>query len=122
MVWPPRIGDRLPRADEASGILEKLRAYVLDRNHEDNQGKAHGFAVALGIDACSADHLASEIRAGISRSRISSVRLRPHGVNCVVEFEISGYGRYSERRSQIRTVWHFEFAGDRPRLITAFLR
>jgi hypothetical protein len=39
-----------------------------------------------------------------------------------LEFEILGIGRYSDRKSMVRTIWHFQAAGDRPRLITAYLR
>jgi hypothetical protein len=120
--WPPQVGEPLPRASEAVGITEKLRGYVLAQDHRDNQGKAHGFLVRLGIDLDTVEHLADEIRAGIANSRVSSVRPRPYGLNCVVEFEISGTCRYSDRSSRIRTIWHLRSPGDRPRLITAFLR
>jgi hypothetical protein len=97
------------------GIAEKLRDYVLVPAHGDNNGKANGFAQRLGIDIGSAEHLEHVLRAGIVRFPTSAVRLRPYGLSCAVEFEILGIGRYSDRKSTVRTIWHFQAAGDRPR-------
>ena len=49
MGWPPRAGELLTRAEEASGVREKLSGYSLNTSHEDGGPKARGFELILGI-------------------------------------------------------------------------
>lgn len=121
--WPPRIGDLLPRAIEAVGVHEKLATYCLAPAHRGGGEKARGFELALGITVREVDYLEQAIRRGIMTHPIASIRPNPiAGVNCVVEFPISGVGRYSDRRVDLRTVWQIPHLHGQPRLITAFPR
>jgi hypothetical protein len=123
MGWPPKVGELLPRADEAVGVRERLVTYSLDSDHADGSPKARGFALILGISLDSIDYLEAEIHAGILQAPVKSIRSNPpYGTNCVVEFPLRGVGRYSERVVPIRTIWEIAAAGSPPRLVSAFLR
>lgn len=103
----------LPRAGEAFGMREKLAGYSLDESHEEGGPKARGFRRVLGITLADLDHLEAEIAAGIARTPIASVRDNaPYGVNCVVD----------GRHAPVRTVWELRGPGDRPRLVSAYLK
>lgn len=113
----------MPRAAEPVGVRTKLLNYTLDPTHARAGAKARGLRVRLGIEAASIDHLETEIREGILRARIATVRPNPPwGFNCAVDFEIGGVGGYSARTAGMRTVWLVAEAKSRPALITAFLR
>jgi hypothetical protein len=121
MGWPPRVGELLPRAEEAYGIREKLAKYSLDPAHERGGPKAHGFAVILGITIESVDYVEAQIRLEIQRHPIQAVAdNRPYGWSCLVEFPIQGVGSYSERVANLRTVWELTGPLLPPRLISAF--
>jgi hypothetical protein len=123
MAWPPRVGERLPRADEPVGVREKLCFYSLDPSHLYGGPKARGFAVILGITIDSVDHVEAEIYSSILRVPITSIRPNPpHGINCVVEFPLQGVGRYSGRSVPLRTIWELVSTDSRPRLVNAFLK
>ena len=113
----------MPHVDQAFGIEDKLRRYSLAPHHERNRGKANGFAVRLGIELDSIDYLEAEIRTGVSRVPICSVRPNPpYGLNCVVDFEITGRGNYSGRQARLRTIWELVDGQSRLRLINALLK
>jgi hypothetical protein len=123
MPWPPRKGELLPRCDEPVGIEQRLRDYSLVTDHKAGGPKANGFWRMLKIDIDSIDHLEREIRAGISCTPVSLVRMKePDLAACVVQFLIAGPGRYSHRTASLRTVWDLDGPTAPPRLITAFLR
>lgn len=123
MSRPPKIGELLPRAAEATGVREKLAGYSLDPANEFGGPKARGFELILGITPVHLDHLEAEIRAGIRKAPISSVRDNtPHGFNCVVELPVRGVGDKRERVINVRTVWELTDEDAAPRLITAYPR
>src|SRR5262245_56367656 len=123
MAWPPRVGELLPRADEAIGVRYKLATYSLDRDHPLGGPKARGFAVILGITASSIDYLEAQVCSGVLGAPIASVRPNPpYGVSCVVEFQLQGVGDYHRRVANLRTVWTLKNRNSRPRLANAYLR
>jgi hypothetical protein len=123
MPWPPRKGELLPRRHEPVGIEERLRSYSLKIDHEVGGPKAKGFSEMLGIDLDSIDYLARQIRIGIIRTPISSVRPLPSGAfSCAVQFRIAGLERYSHRTASLRTAWALDRPTSPPRMTTAFLR
>jgi hypothetical protein len=108
-------GARLPGAASATATAEKVRDYLLSRDHSDNDGKADFF-----------------IRFGFTRGRWSELysAIMAHPVNNeVVRAVPSGDGmRYRVRCKLtspdgrdpcITTIWAVE-SGQPPRLITAF--
>jgi hypothetical protein len=121
--WAPKVGETLPRADQAIGVREKLATYALNREQEDGASKARGFALILGITIEHIDHLEAEIRAGIVDTPISSVRDNaPYGVNCVVELSVRGVSDKNERIVNVRTVWELTGRDAAPRLVSAYPR
>jgi hypothetical protein len=123
MDWPPKVGELLPRAEEAIGIRSKLSRYVLNISHETGGAKAEGFAQILGITIREIDRLEAEIRTGIAVRPVDAVRYNRVGrPNCVVEFPIRGIGRHKERMVTLRTIWEIPAAGRPPRLVSALLK
>jgi hypothetical protein len=61
MAWPPKVGQVLPRAENAFGVREKLADYSLNRDHKDGGPKARGFELILGITISDLEHLAQAI-------------------------------------------------------------
>ena len=121
MAWPPRVGELLPRADEAAGVRRKLIAYSLNQTHEMARPKARGFALILGIGIDHVDYLESEVLRGILTEPVCAVRANPpYGVNCVVEIPIRGIGTQRKRVAPVRTIWELTARTAAPRLISAF--
>jgi len=77
----------------------------------------------LGITIESIDYLEDEIRLGIRQHPVKAVTdNRPYGWKCVVEFPVVGYGSYSDRVADVRTVWELAAPLLPPRLINAIPR
>jgi hypothetical protein len=123
MGWPPKVGELLPRAEEAVGVREKLAGYSLNRGHKDGGAKARGFEQILGITLESISYLEAQIHLGIRQMPMSSVRKNePYGINCVVEFPLQGIGDLSDRSVNLRTIWLVRADGMPPRLLSALLK
>jgi hypothetical protein len=120
-LWPPQEGQLLPRAAEAVGMRIKLAAYSLDLAHEKGGPKAKGFKLILGITIEDIDYLEDAIETAILGIPICEVRPNPpHGINCVVDFELRGLRDKSDRIANIRTAWELTGPGEVPRLVTAY--
>jgi hypothetical protein len=123
MDWPPKIGDLLPRAEEAIGVRPKLAAYSLDPDRPAGSNKARGFELILGITLDSIDHLESAIHTGILTARIVTVRERPpYGLACAVDFPLRGVGRKRNRTATVRTSWILIGTQAPPRLTSAYIK
>jgi hypothetical protein len=110
-------------AEEPVGVQHKLSTYSLNRAHSDGGPKAEGFARILGITIDAIDHLVDAIHRELPSAPITAVREnRTGGLNCVVEFEISGVGACSDRTVSLKTVWEIVGPASRPRLVTAYLK
>jgi hypothetical protein len=123
MVWPPKVGDPLPRAAEAFGARRKLATYSLDTTHRIGGPKARGFERILGITIDNIGYLEGAIQTGILITAVSVVRdTPPWGINCTVMVPVRGLGEKSGRIANVRTAWLLAGAGAPPRLVTAFPR
>jgi hypothetical protein len=123
MTWPPRVGEPLPRAEDAFGVRAKLAGYSLDVTNLVGGPKARGFVQILGITISDIDYLEEAIRAGICTQLVSEVRDNsPYGINCVVEVPVRGIGTKSTRIINVRTVWTLKARKAQPRLVSAFPR
>jgi hypothetical protein len=121
--WPPRAGELLPRAAEATGVRLKLATYSLDPANEKGGPKARGFALILGITAKDIDYLEGAIQTGALALPVSSVRDNPPwGINCVVTVPVRGRGEQKERVVNVRTAWAFDHGASPPRLASAYLK
>ena len=123
MIWPPEIGELLPHAEDAWGVLEKLASYSLDLDHRDGGHKARVFRAVLGITATDVDYLACALREGLVTTPVRRVRANPpHGVVCGVWITIRGLGAHAERVGMVRTAWEIRHEDDAPRLVTAYIK
>jgi hypothetical protein len=121
MSWPPKTGEILPRAAEATGVREKLAAYSLNIENVHGAPKARSFERILGITLEHIAQLEGAIRTGLLTTPVSSMRENaPHGVNCVVEIPVRGVGDKRERIVNVRTVWEVANKDAAPRLVTAY--
>jgi hypothetical protein len=122
MPWPPRIGESLPRAEDAYNVREKLAAYSLDLDHAKGGRKAEGFARILGITAGDLDYLVNSLLGGVRVIPVSAVRDRDeYGMHCQVIVPIRGIGERTDRLANVLTVWELRWDGDSPRLVTAYI-
>jgi hypothetical protein len=123
MPWPPKIGDPLPRAAEATGVRRKLSTYSLDTAHRRGGSKARGFELILGITIRDIGYLEGAIQTGILLAPISDLRDRlPYGVVCGVRIPVRGLGAKSGRTVVVTTAWMLDGSGAIPRLVNALIR
>jgi len=122
VIWPPEIGEPLPRGEDAYGIHEKLVGYSLKVGHEDGGPKAAAFARILGITPADADYLVTALLAGIRSLPVSEVRdAGEHGMHCQVIVPVRGLRERNDRVANVLTAWEIRSDGDAPRLVTAFI-
>jgi filamentous hemagglutinin len=120
--WPPIIGERLPSADKAFGIVEKLTAYCLNLDHEIGAHKARMFQRLLGIDAADVAYLADVLQRGVRNAPITDIRDNtPFGLLCEVRIPVAGLRDRQDRAFDIVTSWELRHAKDAPRLVTAYI-
>ncbi len=123
MSWPPTIGEVLPSAREAHGVLVKLRAYSLSPEHDLGAHKARVFRQMLAITQGDAPYLAERLIAGICEVPVSDVRdIAPHGVLCGVLVPVQGLRARVEHLAVVTTSWQLRFEEDAPRLVTAYIK
>jgi hypothetical protein len=122
MWWPPRLGEPLPRAAEAVGVHHKLETYSLVLDHGRGGDKAHVFEQALGITHREVDHLAAEIMRGLQTQPVTRVEMTPWGLGCRVRMPVRGVGIHDGRVIPVTTGWELRYVGDRPRLVTAYIK
>jgi len=123
MWWPPHLGEPLPRAAEAVGVHHKLATYSLVLTHDDGGPKAYLFKHLLGITLADIDQLAAEILTGLAVAPVTrSWRNPPYGVSCGVVVPVRGVGVHQDRVMPVTTGWKLRYVGDRPRLVTAYIK
>lgn len=122
MRWPPTIGQRLPLAEQAFGIREKLVAYCLNLDHEIGGAKAEGFQRILGIAREDLEYLAEALRSCVVTAPITDVRDNsPFGVLCEVPIPVAGLREHGDRVVAVTTSSELRGADDPPRLVTAYI-
>jgi hypothetical protein len=123
MTWPPKVGEPLPRAGEATGVREKLIDYSLNTAHKRGRTKARGFERILGITIKDIDYLEATIREGILVMPVRSMRIRASCYfQCEVRVPIRGLGERRVRTVEAVTAWEFAHSSAAPRITTAYLR
>lgn len=109
--WPPRVGEPLPRADQAYTAPEKWDQWILaDRGH------GAEWARVFLVTVTSTDQVQQAIADAVSNATISSVRRADTGVSCAVYIALT----IGARTALVRSVWHYADAQAAPRLVTAF--
>lgn len=108
----PRIGDPLPRAVDAYYEIEKWTGWIL-ADHGHGPEWTHAFRIELA----DRDALWSAIAVAVLTAPVQ--RIIDHGGDGLV----CGVGvslTIGSRSGQAQTAWHYAYAGDRPRLVTAY--
>lgn len=101
----------------------KLETYSLVPGHRSGGPKAYLFQRLLGITREDVEHLAAEIAAGILIQPIATVRRKPPwGFGCGVLVPVGGVGIHQDRVMVVTTGWELRYVGDRPRLVTAYIK
>jgi hypothetical protein len=115
----PRVGEVLPRADEAMIPREKLVDYVLNPDHPRGRHKANAFKLALGIERPNWRYLHDEILAALRQSPVSSSQAAegPRPASWAVVIPVAGL---NGRTVPVITKW--QIVEGRPSLISAFVR
>jgi len=80
---------KLPNAEQAIVVIEKLRDYSLNATHEEGKHKAHVFAAALGIGADEAGWLREKLLDAALRHECVLGRNTPFGQRYVLDFPLS---------------------------------
>jgi len=107
---------KLPNAERAFILPEKLTSYLLSETHPVGKSKARFFR-NLGFTPINADVLAAQI-IEIARTTDNAVlSSSPHGQKySLVGTVVSPDGRHA----LVQTVWIIEADDDRPRFVTAY--
>lgn len=109
---------RLPNAERAVAIIEKLRGYSLNPDHDEGMHKARVFRAALGFTAADAERLRQMVLDAAQTEEATVGKLLPHGQMYVVDFETQGLHDVVT----IRTAWIIERDTDFPRLVTCYVK
>ncbi len=100
----------------------KLETYSLVLEHGRGGDKALVFERALGITHREVDHLAAEILRGLMTQPVTSVEMTPWGLSCGVRIPVRGVGIHDKRVVPVTTGWELRYVGDRPRLVSAYIK
>lgn len=104
-------------------MRDKLRRYSLAMGHEDGGPKAYPFKQLLGITLTDVEHLAMEIERSLPEHPVTRVFEKPDGkVGCGVVLPVTGVGIHQGRVMPVTTGWELRYVGDRPRLVTAYIK
>jgi hypothetical protein len=123
MWWPPRLGAPLPRGAEAVGVHHKLETYSLVLDHDEGGPKAYMFKQLLGITGQHVDHLAAEIASGVLEQLVTRLWVKSDAtLGCGVLVPVGGVGIHRDRVMVVTTGWELRYVGDRPRLVTAYIK
>ncbi len=104
-------------------MRDKLRRYSLALGHKDGGPKAYLFKQLLGITLAEIEYLAAEIRRGVSSHPVTRVTEKPDGtITCGVFVPVRGVGIHQRRVLLVITGWELRYVGDRPRMVTAYIK
>lgn len=122
MPWPPKIGEPLPRSEDAYNVHDKLARYSLNPGHGTGGRKAHDFQRLLAITLADLEYLADSVLAGLVEHPVVEVRDRGEfGMHCRVIVPIRGLRDCADRVANVRTVWEIREVDAAPRLINAYI-
>ena len=110
--WPPKIGEPLPRAEDAWYEWRKVEDWILcPAGHSSEWNKVFHVSLAeWGL-------LWSSIAEAVMGSTIAVVRdRRPNGITCGVKVELA----INDRCAPVKISWHYSTRDSAPRLVTAY--
>ena len=100
----------------------KLETYSLVKDHDDGGHKARVFEQALCITLGEVDHLAAEIVRGLATEPVTRLEMTPWGLSCRVRVPVREVEIHNGRVIPVTTGWELRYVGDRPRLVTAYIK
>jgi uncharacterized protein len=104
-------------------VRRKLATYSLAMGHDVGGPKAILFERLLGVTRNDLDHLAAEILTGVLAAPVTRSWLNPpFGAGCGVLVPVRGVGIHESRVMRVTTGWELRYVGDRPRLVTAYIK
>lgn len=109
-LWPPRVGQLLPRGAERYTVPEKL-AWILS---EEGHGREWARVLQIGPDDAQRfwNAIAEAVLDGDPIFRVTE----RYGVTCGINIEL----QIGVRKAKTTTSWHYKHAHDAPRLVTAY--
>ena len=112
MNWPPKVGDPLPRAEDAWYEQIKLEGWILaERGH----GPEWQRVFEVGVE--DSGRVWRAIAMAVPQARVATMRDRgAEGIVCGVEVEVT----IGERTAPVTLSWHYADASAPPRLVTAY--
>lgn len=114
MGWPPKVGELLPRAEEAWCEASKWDGWILA-----DHGHGPEWAKVLHVTLDDIEAVWVAIAAASLVNPVSRVLdLGKHGLNCRVDMQLT----IAKRSAPIRTAWHYADAESPPRLVSAYPR
>lgn len=108
---------KLPNAEHAFIDLDKLRQYVLNREHQDGRHKAKVFLSAVGLTALDAEWLAAWILGHLPQFKARVGDADEYGQRYEVDMDLVREGR----SARIRTAWMVRRGESAPRLVTCYV-
>jgi len=103
-------------------VHHKLETYSLATGHDVGGPKAALFELLLSITIEHVDHLAAEIQREVEREPVTRVWRTPYGQRCQVLVPVRGVQVHQSRVVPVTTGWMLRYVGDRPRLVTAYIK
>lgn len=111
MPWPPKVGDPLPRAEEAWCTRSKLIDWILgERGHADE------WRQVFRVDAEDAAIVWESISGAVLKTPIKEER----GKGIAVSYGVLAKLAINGRIALVLSAWHYEDARAAPRLVTAY--
>jgi hypothetical protein len=104
------------------GVRPKLATYSLALEHDEGGPKAVLFERLLGITLEHVDHLEAEILREVRRQPVTRVWETPHGQRCQVLVPVRSVHIHQTYVIPVTTGWMLRYVGDRPRLVTAYIK
>jgi hypothetical protein len=109
---------KLPNADKAVVVPEKIAEYLLNSAHPDNGGKAE-FFTRLGFHRDQWETLAAAMQALAHTAAVTRVTESPHGKKYVI---VGWIESPSGKTAQVQTIWIVDKGMNVARLVTAYPR
>lgn len=111
MSWPPRIGDPLPRAEDAWCTQNKLTDWVLSKDGHGSEWKR-----VFRVTVDDLDLVWESLALGVLTAPVTAIRQPDAGISCEILFELE----INARVAFVVTAWHYADADSTPRLVTAY--
>lgn len=112
VIWPPKIGEPFPRAQDAWYEWSKFEDWILG-----DKGHGADWASVFRVRLEDWEIVWEAIVEATAGASIREVRDRePFGIACEAKVQLV----LGSRSAPVKLSWHYAFPGDAPRLVTAY--